>query len=47
MAENKSTEGLPMFVESLMTPAEWRENMKRYQVPVILYDHAHEQNLTL
>jgi len=44
MAENKSTEGLPMFVESLMTSAEWRENMKRYPNTChISFDHAHRE----
>lgn len=44
MAENKSTEGLPMYVESLLTPAEWKENMKKYPSTCHLtYDYAHRE----
>lgn len=28
--KKQSTEGEPMYVESLMTPTEWQERMKRY-----------------
>jgi len=30
MSERQSTEGKPMFVESLMTKDEWNRNMKAY-----------------
>lgn len=44
MAENKSSEGPPMYVESLLTLIEWKESMRNYpSTSHITYEHAHRE----
>jgi hypothetical protein len=41
MEKKQSTEGDPMFVESLMTVQEWRERMRKYKTS-LSYEEGHK-----